>query len=67
MDKRLLKIISVAKTLQHMDAGDTITLTIAGEGRQTSLQSLYATRKRHGLNLSIAKSKDGTKAVVTAL
>lgn len=57
--------LDVLATLRELEYGQQVTFCIAGEGMETTYNSLHTTKCNHQLPITIVKSDDGLTATVT--
>jgi hypothetical protein len=59
--------LDLSETLKALKQGEALEFQIAGEGAETTYNSLHSTKAQLGLNISILTIDNGLKAIVTAL
>ena len=59
--------LDVTATILNLDAGESVTFVVAGEGREVSLDTLRTLKSRHQWPVEITLTDNATQAVVTML
>ena len=57
--------LAVAKTLRTIAPGEQLQFVVAGDGRETTLQSLRTSAASYELGLTVSTTDDGLRAIVT--